>query len=293
MAGGGEVMITDTDLKEKVVKLMSMAGTEGDAYCEWTVNQIVHGLREAVVGATPDKVTVAVETLVDEGIVKKNERDDKGKPQFVLTKKMPPPEPLQQSPVAVPLNLEALTEEVVPEGDPQARFQAQQQLQSLVARVENLEEVMKVLNDAVGGMKEDLGTLSKEVQAQSPKFLISDVRQELGRRIGACEIQVEGLDQRVGNITTLMEKAVENTVENLTEAIDNGVGIEVIETALREDQLKTLALHWKKMADSYADDSKKSRGEAAVDEGSARALRMCADDLEKVLSGEKVFVITG
>jgi hypothetical protein len=272
MAGGGEVMITDTDLKEKVVKLMSMAGTEGDAYCEWTVNQIVHGLREAVVGATPDKVTVAVETLVDEGIVKKNERDDKGKPQFVLTKKMPPPEPLQQSPVAVPLNLEALTEEVVPEGDPQARFQAQQQLQSLVARVENLEEVMKVLNDAVGGMK---------------------VRQELGRRIGACEIQVEGLDQRVGNITTLMEKAVENTVENLTEAIDNGVGIEVIETALREDQLKTLALHWKKMADSYADDSKKSRGEAAVDEGSARALRMCADDLEKVLSGEKVFVITG
>jgi hypothetical protein len=285
-------MITDTDLKDKVVKLMSMAGTEGDAYCEWTVNQIVHGLREAVIGASAERIEAALEVLLGEGVIKKNERDG-GKPQFVLTKKMPPPEPLQQSPVAVPLNLEALAEEVVPEDDPQASFQAKQQLQILVGRVENLEEVMGELNRQVGGLKEDLGALNKEVQAQSPRFAIAEVRQELGRRIGACEIQLEGHEQRITGITKLMEKAVENTVENLTEAINGGVGVEVIENALREDQLKTLVQHWKTLAERYSDDSQKSMGEAAVDEGAAKMLRQCADDLEKVMNGEKVFVTTG
>jgi regulator of replication initiation timing len=281
-------MITDTDLREKVVKLMAMAGTEGEAYCEWTVNQLVHGLREAVVGASAERVEATLEGLLAEGLIKRNERDG-GKPQFVLTKKLPVPEPLNESPVAVQLDPKALAEEVVSEDDPQARFQAQQQLQTLIGRIDNLEEVMGELNRQVGGLKEDLGALSKEVQAQSPRFAISDVRQELGRRIGKCEIQLEGLESRYDGFVKLIEGAVEKGVEKLEQDLDEGVGVVGLDEALQEQQLQLLIEHWKKLAHKYSDDSKMSRPEAAVAEGRAAMLRACAKQFEQVLSGEKIF----
>lgn len=96
--------ISDSGLQEKVIKLMGMAGTKGGSYSSWTINQLVHGLREAVAGANPQRVEHALVTLEREGTVKLETLPEGNTPGrwVLLTKFTKPPEPLEESPFAVP-----------------------------------------------------------------------------------------------------------------------------------------------------------------------------------------------
>ena len=302
-------MITNIDLKQKIARLMAMAGTEGSAYCEWTVNQLVHGLRDAVVGATQERIEHAIEELVEEGHIRKYEREGRGKAQFVLTRKMPPPEPINQSPVVLSDlppgigkaggglgSLETRRAEADAQ-DLQDAFAEKQRLQILFGRVDNFEEVMSTLNDTVAGVKDEQKTLRTEqerVRSDLRGFKLDDSR--LSRLRTDLEARVAKIDKRVDGLVGLIESAVDRVVEDASRELNDraGDGVQVVESAIRDDRsITVLSEHWTAIADKLTDDTPRSSGEMSVNEGAAQAYRKCADDLKQVLAGTMIVIEAG
>ncbi len=261
-------MITQEEFNDKVVKLMAMAGTEGGSYSLWSVNQIVHGLREAVPGTTADKVKTALETLVSDGTVKERlPSREKDPMQYVLSNKMPAPEPLNPSPVVVHRGVGG------DEDDPGRTTVPLGSKASVHDRLKNVEEVMSDLNNMMSSTKEK----NKELWGQFGK-----VRGE----IEDSNSEIRSLKSRI--------RGVEEDVKSLVETIMSSANGPNKKDSLRKTNDSVPIASILKMSNRWDDDASDlesnerqfSSPEWARVEGKVEVLRQCAREVRRLL--EKV-----
>lgn len=278
--------ITETELRDKVGKLMAMAGTEGGAYAQWTVNQIVHGLRNVAPGVRAPGVELALKQLELSGIVRCVDPGDPGKKaaRWVRIVKIETPEHMEVSPFD---QMKAFVKESLGSGgngqeevvvDPEENEDREPEpmspavaglaeaaevenlasridgltaiVRGVVQRSDNLEEVMQTLNGLVGTMQEHFKNKLRadKESASRVKFDLADYKR-LERRV----VKLEKLETQFEEIVDLLQQMVGFGKEIKGQIEDDGVGVVAVggrdrSKAIRE--VEELAHEWLKGGDS-------------------------------------------
>jgi hypothetical protein len=259
-------MITQEELNEKVIKLMAMAGTEGGSYSLWSVNQIVHGLKEAVTGATADRVKLSLDKLIFDGTVKERlPSREKDPTQYVLVNKAPAPEPLNSSPVVVRRGTDG------DEDDSRLSYlKGVVSFDSITRRLQNVEEVMSDLNKVVSS--------------------VQDKNKEMSREIGETQGSIEDWKGEVRSLKRRI-RYVEEDVKNLVETIMSSANDSTRKVHSRKKSDSVSIASILKMSNKWEDDAldlASEQGHCSLNEwsrieGKAEGLRQCARDIRRML----------
>jgi hypothetical protein len=279
------VAISEVELRDKVGKLMAMAGTEGGAYAMWTVNQIVHGLKNVAPGVRPEGVDLALKQLERFGVVKCVDPGEPGKKaaRWVRVVKIETPEHMERSPFEEVMRVQADMlfgcdtsgqKEVVvgpkesEKREPQRMGSAEASatgsaegdalssriegieavVRSVVQRADNMEEVMQTLNNLVGTMQEHFKNKLRadKESANRFKFDAADYRR-LERRVDRIERQSE---ERVTILEEILGMAAKEVTKQGEEDVVGVVAVDGRDRAKALKEVEELAHEWLAGGDS-------------------------------------------
>lgn len=292
--------ISESELRDKVGKLMAMAGTEGDSYAIWTVNQIVHGLKNVAPGVRAPGVELVLKQLERDGIVKCVDPGEPGRKaaRWVRLVKIDPPEHMEKSPFEdlaermvklgfKPITAQHTEEPMDPEENEEhevapiqpaiagfadasdvdrlnTRIDALEAIiKGVVQRADNMDDVMKTLNGLVGTIQENFKNKLRNDRdsANQLRFDAADLK-KLDRRVASLEKQFEEMVELLHQIAGMADQAKKQVEDNVVGVI--AVSGRDKAQALRE--VEELAHEWLRGGDSSmaADLAKRGCGATIV-----------------------------
>jgi hypothetical protein len=300
---------SDTQLRDAIAKIMAMAGTDGDAYAPWTVNQISFGLKHVVPGANSQRIEAQLRELEQDGLVRLASPGSRNNPaRWVRTKRIPAPEPFERSPFAKPDDdtdgvdvieaREASVDEVREQLGIERMSSESVDHIRLMDRLAGLEAIAEPLLQRVGNLEDVVGTLNDQIASMKIRF--DKQREKLEPKVSELSLDAgfnkKRLETMKKDVDTIMQ-VFENIVKMDDVGADDGDGVQVVAHPglgehpeigkhLHNEQLETLVKYWTGLAVERVDDTPRSVAEASV-------YRACADDLQRVLSGTRIFVKAG